>query len=303
MSQEWVAASYPLDILEDQRLKTLFCLLFDRVVLHFPIAHTGCGGGWGITGEFEDPLIHEGVIDLREEFFLDEIIATEYPSSYVGLEDEEFERYFDLNVAGMALKCCSEEGAVPATWKIETPVPLYMLAKFNVNSCADLQASALAIQSLDLTLPSFSTLNSYDILEARELLKDQLGPFRTAMYSLAPSIRSAISSGASLDDVCAEAKYLAQTTIIPQLEDLNRKLKLERGAFWRKLILKVAGRLPSIAFKWMSCTEQEALLDVAKLAQGVGMQALESDSFRKQLLLNEGLGFLIAAQDTVEDLL
>ena len=73
MKREWVAAYYPSDLVEDQRLKTLFCLLYDKVVFHFPVTGMACGGGHGISGFYsDDPLVEEGVLDLREELLLDE---------------------------------------------------------------------------------------------------------------------------------------------------------------------------------------------------------------------------------------
>ena len=86
MKQEWIAAFYPSDVFEDPRLKTLLCLLYDKVVIHFPITDMACGGGSGISGEFsDDPLVEKGILDLREEVLLDEI-------EYSCASDEMMER-------------------------------------------------------------------------------------------------------------------------------------------------------------------------------------------------------------------
>lgn len=301
MHNQWIAAYYPSDLLEDQRLKTLFCLLYDRVVFHFPIAHTGCGGGWGISDAFShDPLVQEGVLDLREEFLLNEIDADFSPGHPWGT-DEEFEKYHELNVTGMALLCCEKEGAVPATSRPNTPIPVSLLVTGNLTRAAGLQAAALAMQSLDLALPPFSTLKSHDILEARDKLKDQLIPFRSAMFALAPKVRSGITEGASFDELYKEAKYVAETTVLPRLGELSRRLKLERGTFWRKLIQRVGSELPSIALKWISGAGAAAAVDAARLAGGAAAQAVDNDKLAHQLLSNGGLGYLINVRTVMQE--
>lgn len=302
MNGEWVAAYYPSDILDDQRIKTLFCLLYDRVVLHFPIAHMGCGGGAGVSGIYsDDPLVTEGVLDLREDFLLDDIEG-DFSLGHPWGTPEEFEKYHNLNVAGLALKCCEQEGAVPATSRPDAPIPISLISQLNFDRAVDIQASALAIQSLDLVLPQFGTLESSDILKARDYLKDQLGPFRSAMYSLAPKVRSALDSGASLNEVILEAKYISQTDIIPRLDDLKRKLEKERGLFWRKLLMKVAGHAPSILLNWVSSSTIAALIETASLAGDIGSLAIENEQLKSHLLQGGGLGYLLSASKLVSNL-
>jgi hypothetical protein len=295
----WIAAYYPLDIIEDQRVKTFFCLLFDKVVCHFPIADMACGGGSGISSEFsDDPLVDEGILDFREEFLLDEIEGDFSPGHFWGT-DEEFRKYHDLNVAGMALICSENEGAVPATHRADTPIPISVLSSLDVNRAANIQATALAIQSLELTLPEFATLNSYEILEAREKLKDQLQPFRSAMFSLAPKVRAGIAANASIPEVFKEAKYIVETDVIPRLDELKNRLKLEKSSFWRKLVYKISGQLPGIALKWISGAQAIAAIDSAKLLGGIAGQAVDNERLASQLLSNGGLGYLIQCQEIV----
>lgn len=302
MSDEWVAAYYPSDLVEDQRLKTIFCLLFDRVVCHFPIANMGCGGGCGISGAYcDDPLVDEGVLDLREEFLLSEIDCDFSPGHPWGT-DEEFGRYHDLNVAGMALNCCQTEGAVPATSNPSAPIPVEMLTRHDVPRDVEAQAAALAIQSLDIALPPLATLRSEEILEARGLLAEQLIPFRRAMYALAPAVRSGIEAGASLDEIGKEAEYQAKTVVIPRLEEMKKRLALEKGRFWRKLVMRVAGDLPAIVLKWATGAGTAAAVDAAKLASGAAGQIVENETFANLLLSGGGLGYLISAESTVSRL-
>ena len=178
MNNSWIAAYYPSNLIEDQRIKSLFCLLYDKVIFHFPIAHTGCGGGAGISAEFsDDPLVEAGVLELREEFLLDVVDVDFSPGHPWGTDGVR--RYHDLNATGMALICCQKENAIPATDQSDLPLPVSLLRTVEMlPEPPGFQAGALAIQSLDLSLPPLATLNSHDVLEARERLKNELIPFR-----------------------------------------------------------------------------------------------------------------------------
>jgi len=293
---QWIAAYYPSDLVEDQRLKSLFCLVYDKVIFHFPIAHTGCGGGVGVSDFYsEDPLVEEGILELREEFLLNEIEADFSPGHPWGT-DEEFLRYHDLNVTGMALLCCEKEGAVPATGKANTPIPVSVLKSIDLTRAAGIQAAALAIQSLELALPPFAELKSHDVLEARERLKNELIPFRAAMFALAPKVRAGITANAEMDELYREAKYLAETDVLPRLAELRRRLQLERGTFWRKVVQKIASHLPTIALKWTASSGVAAAVDAAKLAGGIAAQAIDNEKLAQELLANGGLGYLLSAE-------
>ena len=294
MKQEWIAAFYPSDVFEDPRLKTLLCLLYDKVVIHFPVSDMACGGGHGISGHFsDDPLVEEGILDLREETLLDGI-------EHLCASDEEERKYYDLNVTGMALRCCKQEGAVPVTDKADTPIPISVLAQLDLEYAANIQAGALAVQSLDLLLPEFAILNSHEILEARETLKDQLAPFRAAMFALVPKVRSRISKKAPLSQVFMEAKYIAETDVHPRLAELKRRIELERGAFWRKLIQRVGGHLPGIALKWISGAGVSAAVDAARVGSGIATQAIDNKTLSSNLLANGGLGYLLNVQAEID---
>lgn len=299
MKQEWTAAYYPSDLVQDQKSRTLFCLLYDKVICHFPVSSMACGGGHGISGEFsDDPLVEAGVIELREEFLLDEIEGDFSPGYYWGT-DEEFNRYYELNVTGMALQCYAQEGAIPVTDRERTPIPVSILPSFDLQRAARVQAGALAIQSVAMVLPAFAELTSNEILEARDRLKEQLLPFRSAMLALAPRVRSGISSNAPIAELNREAKYIVETDVLPRLTDLNRRLALERGTFWRKLIQKAGGNLPGIALKWISGAGISAAIDAIEVGSDLAKDAIDNSKLAHELLSNGGLGYLVTLQSTI----
>lgn len=295
MYKEWIAAYYPDDLVDSQQTKSLFCLLYDKVIVHFPIAGTYCGGGCGISEYFsDDPLVEEGVLEFREELLLNEI-EQDFSSGFWGTK-EEFRRYCDLNATGMALICCEKEGAVPATDKKDMPLPISLLHSLNISRSAHIQAGALALRSIQLTLPAFKTLTSYEVLEVREKLKDELIPFRAAMLALAPRVRAGITANASMQDLFDEAQYLVETNVIPRLTELKRRLTLEKGVFWRKVIQTTASCLPNIMLKMTSGSGMIAAIEAAKLAGGLAAKTVDNDKLVQDLLANGGLGYLLSIE-------
>ncbi|MEW6411663.1 MAG: hypothetical protein AB1483_04215 [Candidatus Zixiibacteriota bacterium] len=300
MKEGWIGAYYPSDLVNDQRLKTVLCLIYDKVVVHFALGGMACGGGHGMTEMFSsDPLVQEGVLDLREEYPLDDI-EDDFRRQFPSLEEVELDKIWDFHVTGMALKCCVVEGAVPVTDKVDAPLPLSVLTQVDIRRAAAFQASALAVQSLELILPAFATLSSQDILETRESLRDQLTPFRAAMLALAPKVRSAIDSDAPPAEIYREAKYIAETDILPRLEELKRRLVFERGARWRRLIGKVGSHLPSITLKWFTGGGISAAIDAAKVGGSIAAQAFDDDLSTRKLLSNVGLGYLVSLDAKIE---
>jgi hypothetical protein len=176
--EKWVAAYYPNLAIEKPRSKAMLCLLFDKVICHFPITDMAHGGGSGMSENFgNDPLVEAGVIELREELLLPEIETNFSPGHYWGT-DEEFDKYVCLQVTSMALNVCLDCGAVPVTDRDDWPIPAAIMDKVDLPRFAKLHGVALALQSLDIAIPISTDISSEDILEARDRLGEQLVPFR-----------------------------------------------------------------------------------------------------------------------------
>jgi hypothetical protein len=235
---QWAAAYYPTSEISNPRLKTIMCLLFEKVILHFPIAHTGCGGGAGISNiVLEDSaLVEAGVLQPREELLIPGVEVDFSPGHYWGTP-EEFEKFYRLQITAMTMEVCSNDNLVPVADDADWPIPASLLENIDLLRCAPLQASALAIESLEIALPKLADVPDEDILKAREELSDQLIPFRHAMLALSPAIRSGIENGATLLDIQREAKYVVDTQVAPALGELRDKLAREKGRFWRRFLL------------------------------------------------------------------
>src|ERR1039458_5545430 len=107
--QLWIGAYYPEVMFENERAKALACLIFDKIICHFPVADQTCGSGAGWSEDFagEDPYVKEGIIELVEEF-LHEDVETNFWST-----KEKLTHSLKMQVTSMAIKSSQEEGAIP----------------------------------------------------------------------------------------------------------------------------------------------------------------------------------------------
>lgn len=284
-SEVWKAAYYPKEIIENQRTKTILCLLFDKIVYHFPVSDMAHGGGSGISDIFSDDLlVKAGIIELEEETLLPEINV------------ERFDDYVDLQVTAMALQECHQESVVPVTDNPNFRIPAFILSKNNILRNAKFQAASIAISSIEMVLPPIGEIEDEDILRLREDLSDELIPFRRNMLKLAPLIRQYIDEDATIKEVYDEAKYLIETNIIPALGELRDRIERERSVFWRKLLLKSGSILPKFIINWTQkniiSAAVDSLGDLSELAvSGIDRQLLIDNMKR-----DGGMGFLLSLE-------
>jgi len=159
VNEEWVAAYYPESYIRNPRSKAILCLLFDKIICHFPVADMICGGGQGMSELYygDSPLVENGIIELKEEYLLDEVKCDFTPGLVWGTE-EEFDLYNRLQVTGMTINNSSDTGSVPITDFSDNPIPANVIEQIDIKRFARLQATALAVQSLKIALPPFKVL-------------------------------------------------------------------------------------------------------------------------------------------------
>ena len=292
--ENWVAAYYPFDMILNQHSKTIICLLFDKVKCYFPVSDMACGGGHGVSEDLygENQLVKSGIIELVEETLLDEIEADFSPGHFWGT-DEEFDHYHKLQVTGMSLKDCISRGSVPLTDMPNSPIPASIIENFDLKRFARLQASALAIQSLKIALPPFKKISDFEILEAREKLMEQLIPFRHAMLALSPIVRQGLENDDSISNIHKEAKYIAETRIYPALSELRKKLELEKGKFWRRLILRVSAILPTFLFNLTTKNALSAAIGVVDSSKTIALDLIKREENLEILKAQAGIGYLL----------
>jgi hypothetical protein len=296
LNNKWIGAYYPREIIENQRSKAILCLLFDKIICHFPVSDMACGGGHGMSADFtKGPLYEEGVIEIIEQTLLN-VTSAHIPSEYWDtVEDLNDSR--DLEVTEMALEACDKYNAVPITDNPNYSIPIASKEVSSFLRYANLQAAALAIKSLDIVIPAIANINDEDILEAREKLNEQLIPFRYSMLSLAPLVRDRIQSNTSLEEVFQEATYIVSTKVAPTLYELQRRITMERGKFWRKIIIKGGEIIPKIILNWTTKDALSAAISSIKDATSLASEVLEQKELLNSFKNQGGLGFLLSVAD------
>lgn len=293
----WTGAYYPDSILSQPRSRTIMCLLFDKIICNFPIADADCGSGLGCSEVYSDsPLVDEKVLELREEYLLD-YIKTGFSEGHFWGTQEEFNKYYNLQVTQMALNLCDSENAIPITDNNDMVIPAALIERNKLLRFAHLQAAALAIQSLEIALPNFLDISDNDILEARLKLKDQLIPFRRAMLMMAPIIRSGVNSDATLTAIYNEAKYVVDTKISPALDELTDKLKKEKGRFWMKLLFNGGSFIPRLAFNWATKGALAASIVGVDDLKNVALDTIGHKEIVDTLKNQGGIGFLLKVSE------
>ena len=294
--EQWVGAYYPNEMMEGSRARAILCLLFDKVVCHFPISDMACGGTSGLSEECfaDDPLVKAGVVEVIEEVFLPE----DEVSYYWGTE-EEFNQFRKLQITAMAMNTCAHGSSVPITDDSDWPIPAYLTQNIDLARFAQFQAVALAVRSLEIALPSIADLTDEDILRARDDLKEQLAPFRRSMLTLAPTLRDGMKSGASLAEIYKEASYIVETNVSPALFELQDRLSKEKGRFWRRLILESSAVVPKFVVSWTTKGALSAAINSIGDVKDLALDVMEHERLLTSLKSQGGLGYLLSVADNL----
>lgn len=293
---QWIGAYYPNEMISRPRSKATFCLLFDKIICHFPVADMAHGGGHGMSDFYGDEvLVKSGVVEFRERILVPEIDPIPSAESCWGT-DEKFNQFLKLQTTFMALNTCTNDFAVPVTDDLNWPVPCSFIRNIDFPHFAHLQASALALQSLDIVIPPISSISDEDILMARDKLGEQLIPFRSSMLKLAPLIRNGIRNDVSFIDIYKEANYIVTTTVAPTLTALKARLLKEKGRFWRRLVLKTSTVIPKLVVNWVTKNALIALAEGLFDSKDLILEAFTRDKWSNSMNLG-GVGFLLSVEN------
>ena len=297
----WKGVYYPDEFINNKHTRTLLCLLFDKIICHFPVSHMACGGGHGMSEDAfgDNLLVKAGIIKLEEEFLLGEVdeMVDDWPLE--GGWPKDFDRYVNFQVAAMAMMKCREPSFVPVTDNQNFKIPALILNEFDVERNAKLQAAAAAIASVEIVLPPITGLEDEEILRLREELASELIPFRRSMLRLAPLVRSYLDEGASFREICQEAKYVIDTSVRPMLGECRAKMEKERRAFWRRVLAKAGGVLPKFIMSWADKSLISAAVDAVKDISSVGVSAIDKQELLEDMKRQGGFGFLLSLEDKI----
>jgi hypothetical protein len=162
-------------------------------------------------------------------------------------------------------------------------LPMPGIGGADVKANAKQLATLMALESVNFVLPNIRPLSFAELAEFRAETKDLVQPFRQAMLRLSKELNAAIQSDASLDDVKKEARFIAETTVAPELEQLKAELARPSKP-WYRWAADLVTPLPVIvgAFATMP-TDIAIAIAMAKVAKFLA-------KIRDSQLEREGIG-------------
>jgi|GEM_PF-6889997 len=148
-------------------------------------------------------------------------------------------------------------------------------------SASDL-AAAIGLELISLHMPAVHWSTADDLLEIRERFSDELVPFRMMTLKLAAELRKLLGDKPDYSRVREEARFLVESTVMPYVAEIHRRVELEKGKLWRKIF--------GTAMKWVS-------LGMATFADPTGalvLKAIEEAGKDMTKLLGSAHGITIA---------
>lgn len=149
--------------------------------------------------------------------------------------------YYQAN----ALLYASERGIPLLNDDPRIPVPAMtgMDAKHN----AQLLATIMAMECVQLVLPEIGELQPAQIVEAREDLKDYVRPFRMSLLQLAGQLNSAIEATSDYNEIKRAAEFIATTEVYPRLEEFKNALAKAKQRGWWSRTWELVKQTPGLA--------------------------------------------------------
>jgi hypothetical protein len=158
-------------------------------------------------------------------------------------------------------------------------------------------ATTLALEAVSLTLPALPKLTFEQIAELRSETRDDTKTFRRAMLRLSRDLNAALLSNASLQDVQREARFLVETSVLPELAEIRESLAKPSKPWYRRatdLATSVPELVGNFATLPTSMATARLLAALANLLADVRDGQLEASGVAKR----GGLHFLIRVQDS-----
>lgn len=115
----------------------------------------------------------------------------------------------------------------------------------DVKANARALGTALALEAVTLALPALPELSFEQIAELRAETRDDVRPFRLAMLKLSKDLNAALLSDSTLVDVNREARFLVETTVMPELTELREALSRPQRP-WHRRALDLAKAVPEL---------------------------------------------------------
>ncbi len=175
-------------------------------------------------------------------------------------------------------------------------LPVPALGNQSPENNGKLLSIILAIESVKLILPKIPVLTPVQISEFRSETSKHVKSFRLAMLSLSKELNSMLSSDMEMKDIQAKAKFLAETTVYPQLEELKDFIESPKRP-WTSRAIDFIKATPQLVSSFFTLPTNIAVANV--LAKFVDVLSdIRNESIDKnQVMKRSNMYYLLKIQD------
>jgi hypothetical protein len=162
-------------------------------------------------------------------------------------------------------------------------LPILNVGGGDLKANAKQLATIMALESVQFVLPNIRPMSIPELAAFRAETKDLVQPFRRAMLRLSKELNAAILSDTPLNDVKKEARFIAETTVEPELEQLKADLARPNKPWYRRVVDLVTAA-PSIAGAFATMPTSLAI------AKALAKATIILADIRDSQLEQEGIG-------------
>lgn len=159
-------------------------------------------------------------------------------------------------------------------------LPFPSIGGVSFKSNARALTTVLAFESVRLVLPQLKALHPKELAEFRQETNDLIKPFRLSMLKLSKELNGLITSDSSITDIQREAKFLADTIVLPELEEL-RRIIMEPSKPWYRRVVDFGKSVPELVGNFITMPHtlavSKALVKFAELLADVHDEQLKKD--------------------------
>jgi hypothetical protein len=168
----------------------------------------------------------------------------------------------------------------------------FLMTSLPEESRAKSIATTLALQSVGMMLPRIRSLTLEEIVAFRKDAREVIRPFRDSMLTMAVDVEALLRDRGNPDEIERAARYIAETKVMPQLNELRRFVDQPTKP-WSRRVADMAKEVPTLAAAVMVLPAPAAvgLIAARVVAEvvDVGSEIMEKDRH----VNSHGAGYLL----------
>lgn len=178
------------------------------------------------------------------------------------------------------------------------PVPgIKSISKDAFKSNASLLMQILAIECIKFVFPNIKISSFEELSILRNKTKKYVKQFRLKVLELVEYLNYAITTKMGYEEVKREAKFIVDTKVYPELEELKELLKNKSKRWFGRLIFNISESAPEISLNFASMSTQEALGKTLNKLGAIFVKSIFNNISENKQIIKNGLYYLLKISD------